>query len=165
MLSSRPGEFEKAGRLLERRFGPVEAESETFPFDVTTYYDAELGTPVARRFLSFEQLVSPGALAAIKRFTNEVEQLRAREAGTQPSRPVNLDPGYLDAARLVLATTKDRAHRVYLDQGIYAEVTLLYERKAWRPVPWTYRDYAGNTYHPFLSEARARYLEKLRTSR
>ena len=162
MLASDPEEFDLARELLLRRFGPVAEESDTFPFDVTHYYDSELGTPIYRKFLSFAPLIDPGNLAAIKCLTNELEQLRARERGTQPRRPVNLDPGYVDAARLVLATTKDRAHRIYLAQGIYAEVTLIYEKGAWQLLPWTYPDYRAPTYHPFLTEVRRTYLRKLR---
>lgn len=169
MLSSIPEEFRGARGLLERRFGPVESGSDLFPFDVTHYYDEELGTPIQRKFLTFARLIDPGELAAIKCFTNEVEQLRARsydpdgERSTHPNRPINLDPGYLDAGKLVLATTKDRAHRIYLGRGIYAEVTLLYEKKAWQALPWTYPDYAAPTYHPFLAEARRSYLDRLRS--
>ena len=162
MLGSITEEFPVVRELLERRFGPVELASDLFPFDATHYYDQELGTPIQKQFLAFSGLIDPGDLAAIKCFTNELEELRARERGTHPHRPVNLDPGYLDAARLVLATTKDRAHRIYLGQGIYAEVTLLYEGGAWRPLPWTYPDYAAPTYHSFLTEARQSYLAKLR---
>lgn len=165
MLASDPEEFDLARELLVRRFGPVERQSDIFPFDVTHYYDEELGTPIRRKFLGFERLIDPGDLAAVKCLTNELEQLRARERGTLPRRPVNLDPGYLDAARLVLATTKDRAHRIYLAQGIYAEVTLIYEKGAWQPLPWTYPDYRAPTYHPFLTEVRRAYLKKLRERR
>lgn len=162
MLTSIPGEFAAARRLLERRFGSVESESQLFPFDATHYYDEEMGTPIRKQFLSFARLIDPGDLAAIKCFTNELEAQRARERGGEPRRPVNLDPGYLDAARLVLATTKDRSHRIYLGQGVYAEVTLIYEKGAWRPLPWTYPDYAAPTYHAFLTELRGSYLAKLR---
>jgi len=165
MLSSSLEEFSAARELLERRFGPVALESDPFPFEATHYYDDELGTPIQKQFLAFACLIDPGELAAAKCFTNEVEQLRARERGTQPSRPINLDPGYLDAARLVLATTKDRGHRLYLGRGIYAEVTLMYEKAAWQALPWTYPDYAGPTYHPFLTEARRSYLDRLRSHR
>jgi len=165
MLSSVPDEFADVRELLEGRFGAAESESELFPFDVTHYYDQELGTPIQKQFLSFTDLIDPGHLAAIKCFTNEVEQLRARERGTQPRRPINLDPGYLDAARLVLATTKDRSHRIYLGRGIYAEVTLIYEKGVWQALDWTYPDYAAPTYHPFLADARRRYLEKLGSAR
>ena len=161
MLTSIPGEFAAARRLLERRFGSVESESALFPFDATHYYDEEMGTPIQKQFLSFARLIDPGDLAVIKCFTNELEAQRARERGGEPSRPVNLDPGYLDAARLVLATTKDRSHRIYLGQGVYAEVTLIYEKGAWRPLPWTYPDYAAPTYHAFLAEVRRSYLAKL----
>jgi hypothetical protein len=163
MLSSVPDEFSAAKELLERRFGPVDSGSDLFPFEATHYYDDELGTPIQKQFLAFDRLIDPGRLASIKCFTNELEHLRARERGTQPSRPINLDPGYLDASRLVLATTKDRAHRIYLGQGIYAEVTLMYEQGAWRPLPWTYPDYSAPTYHPFLVEARESYLVRLRS--
>jgi len=162
MLASLPEEFEAAKELLQGRFGPVEAESEIFPFEASHYYDRELGAPVRRQFLSFAELIDPGRLASIKCFTNELEQLRARERGTEPHRSVNLDPGYLDGARLILATTKDRAHRIYLGQGIYAETTLIYERKGWQKLPWTYPDYADPTYHPFLGGVRAQYLGKRR---
>ena len=162
MLASITEEFPAVRELLERRFGPVELVSDLFPFDATHYYDRELGTPIRKQFLAFSRLIDPGELAAIKCFTNELEELRARERATHPQRPVNLDPGYLDAARLVLATTKDRAHRIYLGQGIYAEVTLLYESGAWRPLPWTYPDYASPTYHAFLEQTRRSYLTKLR---
>jgi hypothetical protein len=161
MLASITEEFQAARELVARRFGPVELVSDLFPFDATHYYDRELGTPIKKQFLSFSRLIDPGDLAAIKCFTNELEELRGRECATHPHRPVNLDPGYLDAARLVLATTKDRAHRIYLGQGIYAEVTLLYEGGAWRALPWTYPDYAAPTYHAFLALARERYLAKL----
>jgi len=165
MLSGIPGEFEAAKELLQRRFGPVESESDFFPFDVTHYYDEEMGTPIQRQFLSFARLVDPGELAAIKCFANELEAQRARERGGEPRRPVNLDPGYVDAGRLVLVTTKDRAHRIYLGQGSYAAVTLMYEKGAWRALPWTYPDYAAPTYHAFLTEARGSYLAKLRSRR
>lgn len=161
MLASITEEFQVVRELAIRRFGPIEFQSDLFPFDATHYYDRELGTPIQKQFLSFARLIDPDDLVAIKCFTNELEELRTRERATQ-HRPVNLDPGYLDAARLVLATTKDRAHRIYLGQGIYAEVTLLYESGAWRALPWTYPDYAAATYHPFLEQVRRAYLAKLR---
>ena len=163
MLSSSLEEFSAARELLERRFGPVELESAPFPFEATHYYDDELGTPILRQFVAFTRLIDPGRLASVKGFTNELEHVRARKRGAQPRRPVNLDPGYLDAGRLVLATTKDRAHRLYLGQGIHAEVTLMYEKGAWQALPWTYPDYAAPTYHPFLIEARVSYLVRLRS--
>jgi len=164
VLSSIAEEFVGARSLLERRFGPVESESQLFPFDATHYYDEEMGTPIRKQFLSFARLIEPGELAASKCFTNELEAQRARERGGEPRRPVNLDPGYLDAARLVLATTKDRSHRIYLQRGIYAEVTLIYEKGAWRSLPWTYPDYAAPTYHDFLTEIRQSFLAKLQST-
>ena len=155
------GAFAAPRRL--RSNGQTELASDLFPFEVTHYYDEEMWTPIQRQFLAFARLIDPGELAAIKCFTNEVEVLRARERNYRPRRPVNLDPGYLDAARLVLATTKDRAHRIYLGQGIYAEVTLIYSQGAWQPLPWTYPDYRAPTYHPFLTRVRGSYIAKLRS--
>ena len=76
-------------------------------------------------------------------------------------RVVNLDPGYIGLSKLVLATTKDHAHRIYIQRGIYAEVTLRYIKGAWSPWPWTYPDYAAETYHPFFMRVRERLVEQL----
>ena len=147
--------FALARRRLVRHFGEVEMESPRWPFTDTDYYETELGTDVERQFLFFRELVSVERLAEIKRLTNDLERRIAEDALLPEStRPVNIDPGYITLSKLVLATTKDAAHRIYVQQGIYAEVTLRFESGGWRSSPWTYPDYAANTYHASFTEAR-----------
>ncbi|MHB0877711.1 MAG: DUF4416 family protein, partial [Anaerolineae bacterium] len=134
MLSADPAAFAAATGLLEERFGPIDYASADLPFTYSHYYDEELGTPVRRRFVSVGPLLDPGCLAACKLATNEVE--RCLSVGGR--RRVDIDPGYISRTKLVLATTKDYGHRIYLGEGIYAEVTLSYRHGRFRPWPWTY---------------------------
>jgi hypothetical protein len=138
---------------LAAEFGPLDLRSEVWDFTATQYYRAELGAHIKRQFVSFADPIAIERLPEIKRRTNELEWL---SADGQPSaqRVINIDPGYLTLSKLVLATTKDYAHRLYLRDGIYAEVTLHYESGAWRPWPWTYRDYASGQYSEFFERVR-----------
>ena len=103
-----------------------------------------------KQFLAFERLIDPAELAAIKRQTNEWEAEYAALGRHPEPRPLNLDPGYITAAKLVLASTKDHAHRIYLQDGIYAEVTLAYRHRRWQPLEWTYPDYRRDDYQRVL---------------
>ena len=143
---------------LADAFGPIDQESEILLFDHTDYYAAELGPALRRQFVTFERLISPDDLPAVKRQTNELEQELAQEG----RRRVNIDPGYVSLSKLVLATTKDHAHRLYLGQGIYGEVTLAYQQGRFRPWPWTYADYASDHYCSFFMEIRKRYKAQIR---
>ncbi len=111
--------------------------------------------------MAFEQPIGPGRLAAIKRATNAVEAEFAAGRGGGPPRPVNLDPGYVTESKLVLASAKDFAHRIYLGEGIYAEVTLTYARGRWQAGPHTFPDYASGRYDAFLTAARAALRRQL----
>ncbi|WP_285905513.1 DUF4416 family protein [Pseudodesulfovibrio pelocollis] len=144
---------------LEARFGPAEHVSELFPFDQTGYYDAELGTPIGRRLLAFEALRPLDELADIKLATNAIEAAHA--VGGQ--RRVNLDPGFLTLERLVLATGKNFSHRVYLGRGIWADLTLIWQRGGWTDFPWTFPDYAGREMKSRLTKLRQLYKTKLNT--
>ncbi len=157
LLSGDPDLLRRARQLLVKRFGPTDVESPRWPFDETDYYTAEMGPGLQRQFLSFAELINPDRLVEIKHETNALEE-RIAEQVLRPDvpRPVNIDPGYLDLARLVLATTKDRAHRVYLGHGIYAEVTLLYAAGGWQALPWTYPDYRKPAARAVFGEMRAR---------
>ncbi len=146
---------------LRDRLGPLDLVSETFPFTYTDYYTPEMGPHLLRRFVSFERLIDPGDLPRIKRLTNALEG----EATGDVARPINLDPGTVNGSQLVLASTKPHAHRIYLADGIYAEVTLLYREGQWTPLPWTYPDYAAPAYHGYLCAVRQRYLAQRRASR
>lgn len=144
-----------AQQALAERFGPLARISPVWPFESTEYYADELGHSVRRQFVSFAEPFALDRLAEVKRVTNELEGEFARSAGTGERRPVNLDPGYITLAALVLATTKPRAHRIYLSRGIHAEVTLNYARGGWQSLAWTYPDYADGAYHAFFTQVRS----------
>lgn len=161
LLSGDPDLLRRSRQLLSRRWGSVDLESELWPFDQTDYYREEMGPDLRRWFLSFGPLVSPDHLPEIKLETNALEQQIAADCLLPDiARPVNIDPGYLDLTKLVLATTKDRGHRIYLGHGIYAEVTLQYAHSAWQTMPWTYPDYTRAEYHAFFIRMRERYREQ-----
>ncbi|RMF75446.1 MAG: DUF4416 family protein [Planctomycetota bacterium] len=164
MLSGDADLLARAAQLLARSFGAVDLTSDTWPFDQTDYYEAEMGPNLLRRFVSFERLASPDQLASIKRETNALEERIADECvALGVRRPVNLDPGYVHSGKLVLASTKDASHRIYLGHRVYAEVTLQYRHGQWRPQEWTYADYRQGHYFPFFSEVRERLLRALRS--
>ena len=165
ILSAYPGAMAEAEALLTDPLGPIEDSSDLFAHEFTEYYRDEMGHPLARYFVSMERLIRPGDLAGIKRFTNDVEDRVAAKGDWPVARPVNLDPGYLSPAKLVLASTKNHSHRLYLADGIYGEVTLLYERGAWRTLPWTYPDYRAPDYHAFFTRVRERLLAQRREDR
>lgn len=129
--------------------------SEVLPFDDTDYYAEEMGSPLKRQFVSYAELIGPERLAEAKRQTNAIEAEMAEQLPFHEYlRPVNLDPGYLDLGKLVLATTKDRSHRLYVGNGIFAEVTLHFEGGAFRAWPWTYPDYMRDDYHAYFKVVR-----------
>ena len=143
---------------LSQAFGPIDFESELLPFDHTEYYASEFGPDLQRQIVSFERLVDPGELPSIKRQTNDLEWSLSRDE----RRRVNIDPGYVSLGKMVLASTKDHAHRLYLGEGIYGEGTLVYQRGRFRAWPWTYPDYAGDDYCSMFEQIRERYKAQLR---
>ena len=162
MLSAYPAAFVDAEVGPRRRLRPGGRRSDLFAHEFTQYYRDEMGHPLVRLFVSFERLVPPQQLAAIKRLSNEVEARMAAEKAWPVVRPMNLDPGYIAPSKLVLASTKDYSHRIHLHEGIYAEVTLLYARSRWQELPWTYPDYRTAAYHDFFTRVRDRLLEQRR---
>lgn len=148
----------------EEEFGPIAMESPVYQFeDFTHYYEKEMGAALPKRFWIFERLVDPGRLPDVKLLTNEWEEQIGNELLTQgivqTPRPLNLDPGYIELGKLILASTKDHAHRIYLRDGIYAETTLMYTQKRWKALPWSYADYQDEKNQEFFSECR-KYLRK-----
>ena len=146
---------------LGQRLGPIDFASELMPFTSTTYYEAEMGPNIERQFISFERLVDAGTLAEMKLFTNAVEQTFVAKKTDGDARRVNLDAGYLCLAKLVLASTKDHAHRIYLRDGIYAEITLRFYRKTFQPWEWSYPDYRLPTYLAIFNQIRDIYKDQL----
>jgi len=117
-----------------------------------------MGKPIFRTFLSFARLIQPEDLVEIKLTTNQIEE----ELACEGKRRVNLDPGYMQLGKFVLATTKDQMHRLYIGKGIYEEVTLHYQKKSWQPWSWTYPDYASDQYREILLAIRMIYYEQLK---
>ena len=155
LLSGDPDLMALARRRLKQHFGGIDFETELWPFVSTDYYQAELGEDVKRQFVFFGELVSVERLAEIKRLTNDLEfRICDDLALPHACRPVNIDPGYITLSKLVLASTKDHSHRICLQRGIYAEVTLRFHAGAWERWPWTYPDYAADTYHAAFTHAR-----------
>ena len=160
LLSGDPDLLDEAASALSRIYGVVDYQSALLPFDHTDYYTPEFGPGLQRRIVAFKRLIDPADLPAIKHQTNELE----RTLAPGELRAINIDPGYISLGKLVLASTKDHAHRLYLDQGVYAEVTLTYQRGRFRPWPWTYPDYGSEDYCAMFGELRQRYMGQLRES-
>lgn len=152
--------FDWGRAKCEAAWGPVALASERFDFVETDYYKPTMGAELKKQFWAFERLVDPAALPAIKRATNVWEDELAADGGYDEERPLNLDPGYLSLAKLVLASTKDHAHRIYLADGIYAEITLAYRGGRWRSHELTFADYQRADYQAFFDECRS-YLRSV----
>jgi hypothetical protein len=146
---------------LEAEWGRVDSESLAYPFDLTGYYEDEMGSGLLRRFLSFEILVPPESLPAAKLWAIELESLVRLEKGIS-GRPVNIDPGYLTASAVVMATAKDFAHRIPLGQGIYAHLELLFTRSGVRTLDWTYPDLRREPAQAYFRSVREICLRQLR---
>ncbi len=164
VLTSRAEVIPAVEERLCGLFGPVDLRSSGFPFDATHYYDEEMGSPLVRYFYSFSRLADPSSISWAKIVTNRIEADLA-EAGIGVARPVNLDPGYLEESKIVLASTKNFYHRILISDGIYAEVTMHYEHGLWCCLPWTFPDFRTGRYDGFFTELRTLYRNQLKTSR
>jgi hypothetical protein len=158
---------------LEAVWGPIADLSEAFDFVESEYYHRTMGPGLKKQLAVFRSPYDPSELPADKLFTNDLERSwpdrsqpgcrEPRAALAEPvfdptlQRPINIDPGYMSLTKLVLASTKNREHRIYLREGIYAEVTLAYRDQAWQSMPWTYADYQRADVRGFLARARRRF--------
>jgi len=149
----------------QAEWGPLAATSEPFDFVETDYYQATMGCDLKKQFLAGSRLVDPTDLVAMKLQTNLWEDAYASMANHVESRPLNLDPGYLTPAKLVLASTKDHSHRVYLGRGIYAEVTLYFKTGRWQHREWTYPDYRRDDFQAFFTLLRDDLQRRAREGR
>jgi hypothetical protein len=157
VLTSDRSKEEELACLLERDFGPRDYTSHLLPFTFTSYYDKEMGTPIYRFFISFQNLADPSLLPEVKVRTNEIENLFSENG----RRRINLDPGMLFLSRFVLASTKDGSYRIPLRLGIYGEITLVYAKNAFHDVELTYPDFQSETYKSILTEIRNLYKAQL----
>lgn len=168
VLYSHDDAFQEAMRRLELDFGAIDLRSPAIHFDMTTYYNDEMGDSIQRLWVSFETLMEPDKLAAAKLHTNRMEEwLERKFRGAGSGRPVNLDPGYVAMSKLILASTKDFSHRIYLRDGIYAELTLRWNRKRGFEAggDWSYADYKSPAGVEFFNRVRERYKEQLESCR
>jgi len=149
--------FQNALKRLEKYYGKADFQSRPFEFLHTDYYRREMGDALLRKFAGFRRLILPQELPAIKLLTNRIEKLLLKNN----KRTVNIDPGYLDPAKVILATTKDYNHRIYLDKGIFAEVTLFFSQGEFRPWQWTYPDYGSREYAQVFEEIRKIYVRQI----
>ena len=139
---------------LEDEFGQIEFKSAAFDFDMTDYYTTEMGENLSKIFCAFKNPIEPGVLPDIKLKTNEIELRFARGDEDNSLRTVNIDPGYITLSKLVLASTKDYSHRIFIGKGIYAETTLRFLRGSFVPIDTTYPDYRIPLTIDFFNRAR-----------
>ena len=150
--------LEWACENLQQAYGQIDYRSAKFDFTITDYYVPEMGAPIWRQFISFFELIDPARLARIKIECNAIED----ELASQGMRKVNLDPGYLDYDKVVLASAKYNANKVYLDFGIYADPTLFYERGHYCSNPHSFPDFKSGLYEAAFLHIRAQYKGRLR---
>ena len=148
--------------ILRKKFGGCDVVSEIWPFVHTDYYQQQAGENIIKRYLSFEKLISPGKIAKIKHITNKMEVKLASKFNGSLDRPVNIDPGYIETSKLVLATTKDFSHRIYIGKKMWAEVTLTYHKGQWLSYRYTFPDHKEDRYHKFFSQAREKLALQLK---
>jgi hypothetical protein len=160
LLSSSREILSQAENDLVALISDIDGRSAVLPWNVSKYYEREMGSGLLRCFLGFSSLVTPERLAELKLRTQAVED-RYRQKSSS-GRQINIDPGYLDAHKVVLASTKNASQRIYLRSGIYAEATLFYENGSFHGLVYTYRDYLWPEALDFFSQLRAGYLTQLR---
>jgi hypothetical protein len=158
IISSNEEIKRKSFEKLEEKLRKIDLISDMMPFDFSKYYNSEMGDNLKRFWISFEKLISAADLAEIKVFTNSIENSFAIDN----KRKINIDPGYITPANVILATTKDYSHRIYLKKGIYGEVTTIYQKNSYIKLPWSYPDYLSPIAVEFLLKARAALMNKLR---
>lgn len=161
IISSSDKITKEALDILQSRFGKIDCQSEIINFDYTVYYNTEMGKNLKRFWISFEKLILADELADIKVFTNAVED----KFSVNSNRQINIDPGYLNPANVILASTKDFSHRIYLAKGIYGEVTSIYKKEDFIKLPWSYPDYMSETAKTFLLKARTKLMQQLKENK
>ncbi|NQV34849.1 MAG: DUF4416 family protein [Phycisphaeraceae bacterium] len=154
----------RAVEAVAETFGAIDLTSDTWPFTQTHYYDQETGPSILRGFVTIDQPIHPGKLAQIKHQTNDIEKALAQSLSEYAIRPVNLDPGIIEPSKLVLASTKNFSHRIYIGQNMFAEITLIFDKGQWRFTPYTYPDYQTPHYLAFFSQVREKIKQQLISS-
>lgn len=167
IISAENNLFYEAKDLLVSYFGNIDMESDFQLFDYTSYYRDEMGDRLKQKMISFEKLILPDQLSNIKINSNKWELIFGTRSDCldeviENKRKVNLDPGYVTLNKFILASTKDGPARIYLKQGIYAEITLRFMNSSYHPLEWTYQNYKTELYLSFLNKVRERYKKEIR---
>ncbi len=137
--------FTRRGELLSRLeglLGEIDYEGRPKPFDMTDYYEDEMGPSIKRTIVSFSRPGEAPDLPRVKLATAALEE----EFGTKEGRTVNIDPGYIDYFKTVLASFKEGPQKIYLGAGVYADPVLMYQDGAWNVLPWTFPDFRDGRY-------------------
>ena len=142
-------------QTAESDWSKIALASPLFNFTETKYYEQSMGTDLKKKLFAFELLIDPPTIAQAKHQSNDWEEKFKSTNDYTEKRPINIDPGYLTEAKVVLATTKDRDHRIYLSDGIFAEITLYYRQGVWERSRWTYPDYQRSDFHDFFNQCRS----------
>ncbi len=153
--------LEYAESKLKKTYGGSESLEMILPFNYTKYYEKEFGTPLERKLICFKKLLDSDKIPGVKLKTNKIENSLCANG----KRTVNIDPGYITEAKLILLTTKDYAHRIYLSGCIFAEATLFFQNNTFNPWPWTYPDYKSKEMIDYFNEVREIYREQLQCTR
>lgn len=161
IFSGREDAIDLAIERVALEFGPILAKSQRFLFDDTHYYERAMGPALQKQLIAIDRTIAQDELAGIKRRSNAIEAELRAELPMTVARLVNIDPGMIDDGKVMLASTKNNAHRVYVGDGIFVEVTLYLRDGAWQSWPWTYPDYRRPEVHAFFDEVRARYRKVL----
>ncbi len=144
--------------LLVEKYGEIDYQGDQFNFEISEYYRPEMGWPIYRRFWAFETLINPNEIARLKIECNEIED----QLTVDGNRKVNLDPGYMDYDKIVLASAKYNGQKIYLDYGIYADLTLRYEKGEYYPYPWSFPDFKEGQYNQTFLRIREIYKVQLK---
>lgn len=158
LILNKPEILDNVVSLLQKNLGPVDRESELLVFNHTSYYNKEMGSELKRKFLSFKSLMRLEDTYKLKMLSNNIE----KKFSDSQRRNVNIDPGYVTAGKVVLLTTKDYTHRIYVRGGIYAEATLFFQDGSYRPREWTYPDYKTTEYVEFFNGVRDAFIKDLK---
>ena len=150
--------LQEAMDVLTKKYGPIKSTGPLFPLSYTKYYNDEMGDSIMRTYYTFEKIIRHDQLANIKCFTNKLE----KRLSTNGKRNINLDPGYCELSRIVLASAKDFSHRIYIGKGIFAEVTLLYMNGTYNTLGWTYPDYKDENTIRYFNQVRQEYYNEIK---
>lgn len=159
LITGEKGLIKPVLMALQERFSPVDLLTGPLDFNHTEYYNNEMGRGLFRKLASFENLIDPGELPSIKLFTNSLED---RFLTSDGRRRINIDPGYISMEKMALASCKNFSHRIYLRDGVYADLVLIYRGKNFQPLNWTFPDYAEEGLRRLIGGIRERYRLQIR---